>query len=217
MAQLTPTITTAAISSSTLVKAYRKMQGALLMGFQSMSEEWDLFDEIPTYDLTISAREMTVPIRVYGAGRSAMIAEGALEKNPVTPPLEELTLTWANLNERWMTTLTARYLDSKAQAGQIIRQLRYQAMEALEAISNTVSWQFYGFSTGVACQTTTVATQARAPTRWPTPSVSPRWVAPATWPACSPLRPRGAHPSRRPGGQRHRTDHRRRPVAVPSP
>jgi hypothetical protein len=157
MAQLTPTITTA---QTTLVKAYRKMQGALLMGFQSMSEEWDLFDEIPTYDLTISAREMTVPIRVYGAGRSAMIAEGALEKNPVTPPLEELTLTWANLNERWMTTLTARYLDSKAQAGQIIRQLRYQAMEALEAISNTVSWQFYGFSTGVACQTTTVATQA---------------------------------------------------------
>jgi hypothetical protein len=157
MAQLTPTITTAQV---TLVKAYRKMQGALLMGFQSMSEEWDLFDEIPTYDLTISAREMTVPIRLYGAGRSAMIAEGALEKNPVTPPLEELTLTWANLNERWMTTLTARYLDSKAQAGQVIRQLRYQAMEALEAISNTVSWQLYGFSTGYACQTSTLATQS---------------------------------------------------------
>lgn len=156
MAQLTPTITTAA---TTLVKAYRKMQGALLMGFQSMSEEWDLFDDIPDYEVTLSAREMTVPIRVYGAGRSAMIPEGGLEKNPVTPPLEELTLTWANLNERWMTTLTARYLDSKAQAGQVIRQLRYQAMEALEAISNTVSWQFYGFSTGVACQTTTVATQ----------------------------------------------------------
>lgn len=157
MAQLTPTITTAAV---TLIKAYRKMQGALLMGFQSMSEEWDLFDDIPDYDVTLTAREMTTPIRVYGAGRSAMIAEGALEKNPVTPPMEELTLTWANLNERWMTTLTARYLDSKAQAGMIIRQLRYQAMEALEAISNTVSWQFYGFSTGVACQTTTIATQA---------------------------------------------------------
>lgn len=157
MAQLTPSITTAA---TTLVKAYRKMQGALLSGFQSMSEEWDLFDEIPDYGITLSAREMTVPIRLYAAGRSAMIAEGALEKNPVTPGMEELTLTWANLNERWMTTLTARYLDSKAQAGQIIRQLRYQAMEALEAISNTVSWQFYGYSTGIACQTTTIATQA---------------------------------------------------------
>ena len=157
MAQLTPTITTAA---TTLNKAYRKMQGGLLTGMQTLSEEWDLFDEIPDYDVTVSAREMTVPIRLNKAGRSSYIPEGGLEKNPVTPPLEELTLTWSNLNERWMTTLTARYLDSKSQAGQVIRQLRYQAMTALEAISNTVAWSFYGYSTGVACQTTTVATQA---------------------------------------------------------
>lgn len=156
MAQLTPTITTAA---TTLNKAYRKMQGALLKGFQNMSEEWDLFDEIPDYEITLSVREMTVPIDLNPAGRSAMIAEGALEDNPVTPNPEELTLTWANLNERFMTTLTAKYLDSKAQAGMVVRQLRWQAMKALETISNTVAWQFYGFSTGVACQTTTVATQ----------------------------------------------------------
>jgi hypothetical protein len=157
MAQLTPTVTTAA---TTLNKAYRKMQGALLKGFQNMSEEWDLFDEIPDYEVTLSAREMTVPIDLNPAGRSAMIPEGGLEDNPVTPAPEELTLTWANLNERWMTTLTAKYLDSRAQAGMVIRQLRWQAMKALETISNTVSWQFYGFSTGVSAQTTTVATQA---------------------------------------------------------
>jgi hypothetical protein len=61
MAQLTPTVTTAA---TTLNKAYRKMQGGLLKGFQSMSEEWDLFDEVPDYDITLSAREMTVPIDI---------------------------------------------------------------------------------------------------------------------------------------------------------
>ena len=157
MAQLTPTITTAA---TTLNKAYRKMQGALLKGFQSMSEEWELLDEIPEYDITLSAREMTAPVDLNPAGRSAMISEGGLEDNPATPNLEEVTLTWANLNERWMTTLTAKYLDNKAQAGMVIRQFRYQAMKALEAISNTVSWQFYGYSTGYACQTTTVATQS---------------------------------------------------------
>jgi hypothetical protein len=156
MAQLTATVTTAA---TTLNKGYRKIQGKLLKGLQTLNEEWDLLDDIPDYDVTLSAREMTVPIRLNSAGRSAYIAEGALEKNPVTPPVEELTLTWANLNERWMTTLTAKYLD-KYQAGQVIRQLKYQALEALDAISNTVSWQFYGFSTGVMCQTTTVATQA---------------------------------------------------------
>jgi hypothetical protein len=157
MAQLLPTVTTAA---TTLNKAYRKMQMGMLKGFQNMSEEWDLFDEIPDYDIKLSAREMTVPIDLNGAGRSAYIPEGGLEKNPVTPNLEELTLTWANLNERWLTTLTAKYLDNKAQAGMVIRQLRLQAMKALEAISNSVSWDFYGFSTGYATQTTTVATQA---------------------------------------------------------
>jgi hypothetical protein len=156
MAQLTATVTTAA---TTLNKGYRKIQGKLLKGLQTLNEEWDLIDDIPDYDVTLSAREMTVPIRLNAAGRSAYIAEGALEKNPVTPPVEELTLTWANLNERWMTTLTAKYLD-KYQAGQVIRQLKYQALEALDAISNTVSWQFYGFSTGVMAQTTTVATQS---------------------------------------------------------
>lgn len=157
MAQLTPTITTAA---TTLNKAYRKMQSGLQRGFQNLNEEWDLFDEISNFDITITAREMLVPVDLNRAGRSAYIPEGGLEKNPVTPPLEELVLTWANLNERWMTTLTAKYLDQKSQAGQVIRQLRLQAMKALDAISNTVSWNWYGFSTGIACQTTTVATQA---------------------------------------------------------
>ncbi len=157
MAQLVQSVTTAA---TTLNKAYRKMQSGMLKGFNSMSEEWDMLDDIKDYELTLSAREMTVPIDLNRAGRSAMIAEGGLEKNPVTPGLEELTLTWANLNERWMTTLTAKYLDSKGQAGQVIRQLRLQAMKALEAISNTVAWQFYGFSTGYACQTSTNATSA---------------------------------------------------------
>jgi hypothetical protein len=183
MAQLTATVTTAA---TTLNKGYRKIQGKLLKGLQTLNEEWDLLDDIPDYDVTLSAREMTVPIRLNAAGRSAYIAEGALEKNPVTPPVEELTLTWANLNERWMTTLTAKYLD-KYQAGQVIRQLKYQALEALDAISNTVSWQFYGFSTGVMCQTTTVQTGTSGTwSRSPTRSASRASGARRTSPRCSP-------------------------------
>jgi hypothetical protein len=156
LSQLTATVTTAA---TTLNKGYRKIQAKLMKGLQTLNEEWDLLDDIPDYDVTLSAREMTVPIRLNSAGRSAYIPEGGLEKNPITPPVEELTLTWANLNERWMTTYTAKYLD-RVQAGQVIRQLKYQALEALDAISNTVSWQFYGFSTAVMAQTSTVATQA---------------------------------------------------------
>ena len=157
MAILAPTITTA---GTTLNKAYRKIQGGMLKAYQSMSEEWDLIDDIPEQDITMSAREMTVVIDVNAAGRSSMIPEGGLEDNPVTPGLEEVTLTWVNLNERWLTTLTAKYLDNRHQAGQLIRQLRHQAMKGIESISNTASWQFYGFSTGVACKTSTDATQS---------------------------------------------------------
>lgn len=159
MAQLTPSITTAA---TTLNKTWRKIQGKLLRGFQNLNEEWDLFDEIPDLDITWSAREMTIPIDLNASGRSAYIPEGGLEDNPVTPNLEEITLTWANLNERFMATLTAKYLDQKGQAGSVVRQLKHQAIKSQDAISNTVSWQFYGFSTGVACQTTTVATASSA-------------------------------------------------------
>jgi hypothetical protein len=156
--QLSPTIQT-----TTLVqKIYRKIQGKLLRGFQNLNEEWDLFDDIPDYEITLSAREMTVPIDLNPAGRSAYIGEGALEKNTVTPNVEEVTLTWANLNERFMTTLTTRYLDQKAQAGMVTRELKYKALKSMDAISNTVSWQFYGFSTGYACQTTTVQTGTSA-------------------------------------------------------
>ena len=48
MTQLVQSVTTAA---TTLNKAYRKMQGGLLKGFQSMSEEWDLFDDIADYEI----------------------------------------------------------------------------------------------------------------------------------------------------------------------
>lgn len=157
MAQLTPSIPTA---QGNMIKAYRKMQGALVRGIQTESEEWMVFSDLPDYKITISGREMTVPADLYNAGSSAMIPEGGLEANPVSPGLEELTLTWANLNARMGLTLTARYLDRNSQANSVIRQMRFQWLKKLEEITNTVGWQFYGFSTGVKCQTTTVATQA---------------------------------------------------------
>jgi hypothetical protein len=157
MAQLTPTIPTAL---SSFAKTYRKMQGALVRAINTESEEWGVFKDVPEYKITISGREMTIPADLYNAGSSAMIPEGGLEANPTSPGLEELTISFANLNARMAATLTAKYLDRKSRAGQVIRQLRFQWLKKLEEITNTVGWQFYGFSTGVKCQTTTVATQA---------------------------------------------------------
>lgn len=155
MAQLVPTIPSAQV---TLAKTYRKMQGSLVRAIQTESEEWALFKDIPEYKITISGREMTIPADLYNAGQSAMIPEGGLEANPTSPGLEELTVVFANLNARMAATLTAKYLDRKSRAGQVIRQLRFQWLKKLEEIENTIGWQFYGLSTGVKCQTTTVGT-----------------------------------------------------------
>lgn len=145
-------------SGTTLNKAYRKIQGGMLKVFQAKTEEWQLFDEIPEHDITLSAREMTVPIDVNPQGGTSSIPEAGRESNPSTVGLDEITLTWISLNQRWTTSLTAKYLDKKAAEGQVVKQLRYQAMKAMEALSNRVGQQFYGFSTGIVCKTSTNAT-----------------------------------------------------------
>jgi hypothetical protein len=157
MAQLTPNVPTV---SGALLKTYKKMQGSLVRAINTEAEEWTVFKNIPRYKITISGREMTIPADLYNAGSSAMIPEGGLEANPVSPGLEELTIGFSNLNARMAATLTARYLDRKSRNGSVIRQLGFQWLKKVEEITNTVGWQFYGFSTGVKCQTTTVATQA---------------------------------------------------------
>lgn len=155
MAVATLAYTTA---GTTLNKNYRKIQGKMMKVFQSDCEEWDLIDDIPEQDITISAREMTVPIDVKLQGGTASIAEAGYEAMPWTVALNEITLTWVNLNQRWTTSLTAKYLDKKAAEGMVFRQLKYQAMKAMEGLSNRVGQMFYGFSTGLVCKSSTNAT-----------------------------------------------------------
>jgi hypothetical protein len=126
--------------------------------FQSKTEEWQLVDEIDELDIDLSAREMTIPIDVNPGYGVAMIPEAGREANPTTPNLEEVSISWNNLNKRFTASLTAKYLDKKAAEGQVIRQFRYQCMKSMEAISTRVGQQFYGFSTGVVCKTSTNAT-----------------------------------------------------------
>lgn len=143
-------------------KAYRKIQGPMLVAFQKKTEEWDLFGDLPEQDITFSAREMTVPVDLNPAAGTAMIGEAGTEGITYTPNLEEITLTWVNLNHRWTTSLTAKYLDASAKDGMVIRQLKYQAMKAIESISNRVGQQFYGFSTGTVCKISNVVTATTA-------------------------------------------------------
>lgn len=151
---------TGTTSGSTLQLVWRKVQGELIQGFQDETEEWKLLQsaKIPKYKINVSAREITTPINIKRATHSAAIPEGGYEAVPVTAALNEVTYTWTNYNHRFSATLTSRYLDRLGQDNQIVRQFKYQTMKAIEGLSDTVGRDFYGFSTGVWAQTTTVAT-----------------------------------------------------------
>lgn len=156
MATATTTITT---GGTTLNKVWRKVQGPLLDGFKTKFEEWSWIKAIKNFEIDISAREITTPVDLNRAYGTAIIPEGGYEANPVTPNVEEITLTWSNFNQRWTTSLTSKYLDQKGGLNaQIIRQFKYQAMKAIEALSHYVSQSFYGYSSGIRATTTTVAT-----------------------------------------------------------
>jgi hypothetical protein len=145
---------------TTLNKVWRKSQGKLLTGYQTMTEEWGWLESLKNMDINISAREITTPVDLVKPYGTAIIPEGGYEANPATPNVQEITLTWSNYNQRWTTTLTSRYLSRLGQDNKIIDQFKYQSMKAIEALSNQVGRDFYGFSTGVMALNTTVATQA---------------------------------------------------------
>jgi hypothetical protein len=145
---------------TTLNKVWRKSQGKLLTGYQTMTEEWGWVEGLKNFDINISAREITTPVDLNRAYGTAIIEEGGYEANPVTPNVEEITLTWSNYNQRWTTTLTSRYLSKLGQDNKVIDQFKYQAIKAIEALSNSVGRDFYGYSTGIVCLTSTAATQA---------------------------------------------------------
>lgn len=147
-------------ASTELVKLQRKVQGVLLKGYNSECEEWGWLQSavIPKHKINISAREMTSPIDIRRATKAAIINEGGYEANPTTVALNEVTLTWSNYNIRSLTTLTSKYLSALGQDNQIMDQFKYQAMKRVEGLAETVGRDFYGFSTGYWCQTTTVAT-----------------------------------------------------------
>lgn len=145
---------------TTLNKVWKKSQGKLLNGFKTQTEEWGWLEDLKQFDINVSAREITTPVDLNKAYGTALIPEGGYEANPVTPNVEEITLTWSNYNQRWTTSLTSRYLSKLGQDNKIVDQFKYQGIKAIEALSNNFGYDFYGFSTGIRCDTSTNATQA---------------------------------------------------------
>jgi hypothetical protein len=146
MAQATYEPTT---SETDMNKIWHKVQGPLMIGFNFMSEEYEMLDSLKQFKIDWSAREIIVPLELNEGAGVASIPEGGWEAVPSSPTVEEISLSWILLNKRFTATLTAMYIDQKNQEAMIRRQIVFQGKTAVQAIGSDFADRFYGFSTGI--------------------------------------------------------------------
>jgi hypothetical protein len=128
------------------------VQGKLQTGLQFLCEEYESMDDIKKFDISVSAREITVPIDINEGAGVASIPEGGYEAQAYTPNVEEITLSWINLNARFTASLTAQYLDQYNAEAQIKRQLKYQGSQKVRDVARDFSDRFYGYSTAILAE-----------------------------------------------------------------
>lgn len=147
-------------TSSQVNKIWRKVQGDLMDGIQYECEEYALLDELKPHKITVSAREILQPLNLNEGYGVASITEGGYEAQPGSPNAEEATLTWININARFSASMTSMFLDKLNPDAEIERELMFRGGHKIFDVARDFSDRFYGVSTGVMCQTSTVATQA---------------------------------------------------------
>src|SRR5689334_18953158 len=159
MAAVSTTITTA---GTTLAKLYRKVQGNLGIFFAKNCAEYGWIQGLPAFDLDMSAREVTQPVVLSRQGGGAFILEDGYESVPRTVAPVEATYTFSQYNDRFAISMLARMLDqnAKGKAAQLNRQIGFQTLRMAEGMARRFTYTFYGFSSGLVCQTSTDATSS---------------------------------------------------------
>lgn len=149
--------TSVTTSGTDVNKIWRKVQGDLYEGMNFFSEEFGNMERfVPdTYDIDISAREITVPVDLNEEVGVAAIPEGGYEAVASSVNVEEVTLGFTLLNARFSASVTARILDERHRAAELKRQIVFQGMKKMQALARTWSDMVYGYSTNILALTDT--------------------------------------------------------------
>jgi hypothetical protein len=143
------------MKTSDVNKIWRKVQTNLQEGINFISDEWEDLEDLEQFEVDWSTREIIVPLDINEDAGVASIPEDGYEARPMSPNVEELSLTWILLNARFTITKTARWIDERSPRAMVKKQLTYQGMKKLQAIGKQFSQYFYGVSTGVLAKTDT--------------------------------------------------------------
>lgn len=143
---------------SNLEKGYRKKATKLYTAFKDKVNEFSWLDDIDDEEIEASGRENLIPLDIARGYGAHMVSDGGNEARTITRAMNEGSFSFVQANARFFISTLARAFDQKAKDAQIVRQMKYQSKKALEALARRVGLQFYGFSTGYVCESTTNAT-----------------------------------------------------------
>jgi hypothetical protein len=136
---------------------WRKVQAPLQEAAQYMVDEWDMLEDIQTFEVDWSAREITMPLDLSDDTGVASIPEGGFEARPSSPNPTDATLTWILFNARFTVSKTAKFIDLKNRQAMLERQIIFQGRKKLQAFARRIGEYFYGFSTGILATVASVA------------------------------------------------------------
>lgn len=135
--------------SSAETVLYKKTNTDVLEAMKSFTEEFQWLDDIPDIRIIPSANEMRLVIDVNHESNVASIAEGGYEALATSVDAENGTLTPIQLNARFsFSTLYEKgWNGTGGAAGQIMKQINFQAMKKTQAMGEQFGQFFYGYST----------------------------------------------------------------------
>lgn len=156
---------TPTLSASDLDKIWRIVQLDLAKAFNFMVEEWDMMsNKIPRLRINLSARQMILPLDINEGVGVASIDAGGYEAMPSSPNAVDSEFTWITLHKRFSAAREARHLDRGGNAqAEVIKQITYQGMKAVQAIKRRVGDYFYGYGTGIVCSISAVTSTTITP------------------------------------------------------
>lgn len=147
--------TTALTLSTALNKYWRKIQGRISTAFaHGKRKEKQFFDSLESFEAPYSAYEVTFPLDLNERYGIASIPEAGAMAQASSVNAVEATVQAVNFNGRFSISDIAKYAD-RGMANQLMRQLRAQATQKIDAITEHFSDYLHGGSDAVLAITDT--------------------------------------------------------------
>jgi hypothetical protein len=139
---------------------WKKAQGELSDAINFKVEELQWLGKLPGFKMAASLREMTFPVHTRFSGMIATIPEGGNEARPGSVNTNDAQVAFIHKNGRFTVSKLARWASMSNPEPEIKKQIVFQGMDKVNSLAANLGDAFYGFSTGIRAQTSTVGTAA---------------------------------------------------------